>query len=137
MKKGGKDIDAGLDMPEGWVVQSDLILQGVSIHSSFGLYIPIGRPNITGLELMEQVKDCRSLGKKGINLLFKNWSFIPEVWQGRTLLFMGTIHKRRDGVLFVESMYFQPFQKQWRRSYFCLNEAIGPFCAVPVLKCSI
>lgn len=134
MKKRGKSINVGMDMPEGWVVQNNLILQGLSIHSSFGLYIPLGRPNITGLKLMDQVSDCHPLGKNGINLLFNNIELIPEGWQSRTLLFMGTIHKRRDGDLFVECMYFHQYLQQWKRSYFCLNEKIGPFCAVPIIK---
>jgi hypothetical protein len=137
IKKKGKSINVGMDMPEGWVVQSNLILQGVSINTSFGLYIPFGRPKITGHKLMDQVKNRNPLGKKSINLLFNNNALIPERWQSRTLLFMGTIHKRRDGVLFVECMYFHQYHRQWKRSFFCLNEKIGPFCAVPILRCSI
>ena len=137
MKKQRKGINAGMDMPEGWIVQNNLILQGISINTSFGLYIPIGRPNITGHKLMDQVKNCRPLGKTAINLLFNNNALIPERWQSRTLLFMGNIHKRRDGDLFVECMYFHQYHRQWKRSFFCLNEKIGPFCAVPVLKCAI
>jgi hypothetical protein len=133
MKNKGKNADIGMDMPEGWVVQSDFPFQ-VSINSSFGLYVPLVPPTTTGMELVEHVKDHCSIGKKGINLFFNNWAFIPEDWRGRTLLFMGTIHRRLDGALFVECMYFQPYQKKWKRSYFCLSEAIGPFCAVPILK---
>ena len=90
---------------------------------------------IEGFNLLQELKakNIPALNANVHDYLRANQHLIPEEWQDKVILFLGTVfYQHRVGSLKVHYLFYENRSGRWYSRDLCLGEGLGDFCRTAI-----